>query len=275
MGSRRLTQVFPALVPLRLGQRRLFKRINEAGMGLRFARERQIANLDFLVKQHESLLLRSLNGVDPQLQRNKVTNLALAAGCIDAILIRPGQTFSFWRLVGPATSRRGYVAGLVIREGVPSSGIGGGLCQISNMLHWLALHSQLSVTERHHHSVDLFPDSDRHVPFGTGATLLAGIYDLKLFNPTTSTFQIRMHLTATHLVGQLRVDEEPPLRYEVLERDHRFTRVGEQVYRSNRIVRLAHQLDATGPDCKPLDEVTLYRNHSLVGYPVEPVHELE
>lgn len=269
MRSRRLTQMFPALVPLRLGQRRLFKRINDARLRLDYARERQMADLEFLVKEHDSVLLRSLDGVDPSLQRNKVTNLALAARQIDGVLIQPGQTFSFWRLVGPATERRGYVPGLVIREGVPAAGVGGGLCQISNLLHWLALHSDLAVTERHHHSVDLFPDSDRHVPFGTGATLLAGIYDLKLFNPTETTFQILMRVTPTHLVGQLRASIEPPMRYEVLERDHRFARVGEQVYRSNRIVRRAVQNGEVSPGSTALAETTLYRNHSLVSYPVQ------
>lgn len=268
MGSRRLTQMLPALVPLRLAQRRLFKQVQEARMGLRYAHQLEPADLDVLVKEHASMLLRSLDGVDPQLQRNKVTNLALAAEHIDGVLIRPGQTFSFWRLVGPATKRRGYVPGLVIRDGAPAAGVGGGLCQISNMLHWLALHSDLTVTERHHHSVDMFPDSDRHVPFGTGATLLAGIYDLKLFNPAASTYQFRVTMTATHLVGQLRANIEPSRRYAVLERDHRFERVGEKIFRCNRIVRRAVQADEFSPyDVAPA-ESTLYRNRSLVNYPV-------
>jgi vancomycin resistance protein VanW len=264
MGSRRVTQVFPALVPLRLWQRRLFKRASEARMGLRYAWERRADDLEHLVKEQDSVLVRALDGVDPRLQHNKVSNLTLAAGHIDGVLVRPGQTFSFWHLVGPATARRGYVEGLVIRDGSPAAGVGGGLCQISNMAHWLALHSDLAVTERHHHSVDLFPDSDRHVPFGTGATLLAGIYDLKLFNPTTATYQIRLRLTGTHLVGQLRTDSEPPVRYEVSERDHRFTREGDQIFRSNRIVRRA----VGGPAAGDPTEVTLLANHSPVGYPV-------
>ncbi len=33
------------------------------------------------------------------------------------------------------------------------------MCQFTNLLHWMALHSPLTVTEHHRHSgLDLFPD---------------------------------------------------------------------------------------------------------------------
>jgi vancomycin resistance protein VanW len=258
---RRVTEVVPALIPLRMAQRRATKRVRDALSRYDYADTRRDDDLPVLVHEYASVLQRSLEGVDPQLQRNKVGNLRLASGRIDGVVLRPGQTFSFWRLVGSATERRGYRPGLVLRNGEASSGIGGGLCQISNMLHWLALHSDLAVTERHHHSYDPFPDADRVVPFGTGATLLEWIYDLKLSNPTRIDYQLRLRLTDTHLVGQLRASAEPPARYEVLERDHRFTRSGPDVYRSNRIVRRpigAHETD----------EIALFANRSRVGYPV-------
>lgn len=259
----RLTQRYPALVPLRLSQRRAVKRLSDLWAGYRYARTRLEEDLPVLVHQHASVLQRSLAGVDPELQRNKVRNLSLAAAHIDGLLIAPGETFSFWRLVGRATARRGYVAGLVLRDGEAASGVGGGLCQISNMLHWLALHSDLQVAERHRHSFDPFPDSERAVPFGTGATLLEWIYDLKLHNPTDLDYQLRLRLSPTHLIGQLRAAGDPPCRYEVLERDHQFVRAGDEVLRCNRIVRrpvpCAHG---------EADEVTLFANRCRVGYPV-------
>lgn len=259
---RRVTEVVPALIPLRMAQRRATKRLRDARAGYDYATTRCDDDLPVLIHEYASVLQRSLAGVDPQLQRNKVANLRLAASRIDGVVLHPGQTFSFWRLVGRATERGGYRPGLVLRNGEASSGIGGGLCQISNMLHWLALHSDLTVTERHHHSYDPFPDADRVVPFGTGATLLEWIYDLKLQNPTSVDHQLRLRLTDTHLVGQLRAAAEPPVRYEVLERDHRFTRVGTDVHRSNRIVRRPLGSDESA-------EVTLMRNDARVGYPVD------
>lgn len=268
---RRVTQRFPALIPARMAQRRLTKRAQDVRAGYHYATTRAEADLAWLVAEHSSILERDLQGVDPQLQRNKVQNLRIAAGRMDGVILAPGQTFSFWRLVGRATERGGYTDGLVLRDGAAASGVGGGLCQISNMLHWLALHSDLTVAERHRHSFDPFPDSERRVPFGTGATLLDGIFDLKVSNETPVDHQFRLRLTATHLVGELRAAQRPTVRYEVVERDHRFVREGGEVFRDNRIVRLGYPIGG-GPDAAvgtdPVSEVELFVNHCRVGYDV-------
>lgn len=78
-------------------------------------------------------------------------SLALAAPHNDGILIRPGETFSFWRLVGEPSSRRGYQMGAAIVGDHPEAGIGGGLCQPTNLLHWMALHSPLTLEEHRSH----------------------------------------------------------------------------------------------------------------------------
>jgi vancomycin resistance protein VanW len=269
---RRVTQRFPALIPARMAQRRLAKRAKDARAGYHYATVRATADLPWLIAEHHSILERDLQGVDPQLQRNKVTNLRLAAGRIDGVLLAPGETFSFWKLVGRATEQGGYADGLVLRDGAAASGVGGGLCQISNMLHWLALHSDLEVTERHRHSFDPFPDSERRVPFGTGATLLDGIFDLKVTNRTAIDHQFRLRLTDIQLVGELRAVQGPTVRYEVVERDHRFVRDGGEVFRDNRIVRLGYQI-GDGPDAaagsEPVSEIELFANHCRVGYPVD------
>ena len=101
----------------------------------------------FLKFQHRSVVLRPLPGVDPTLQLNKRRNLELATARIDQIVIQPGETFSFWKLVGRPTRRKGYLKGLVLRHGLISEGIGGGLCQLGNLLFWMAAHSPLTITE--------------------------------------------------------------------------------------------------------------------------------
>ena len=69
-----------------------------------------------------------------RLQENKVTNIALAAAKINGIIVRPGETFSFWRTVGKTAEKQGYKEGLVIhRGGKLGSGIGGGLCQTASI----------------------------------------------------------------------------------------------------------------------------------------------
>ena len=161
-----------------------------------FAKERTEESLPVIVYRHNSLIRRRLGNVNMQLQENKATNLALAVKHIDGLLIRPGETFSVWRLIGRTTKRKGYKEGLTIAKGKPSQGIGGGMCQLSNLIHWLVLHSELTITEygtssprrprplprfwptdslrhRHQHLVQLYrlPFSQRHSKYLSAAPL--------------------------------------------------------------------------------------------------------
>ena len=82
----------------------------------RFAKERTEDSLPVLIYQHKSLIRRRLGNVNMQLQENKATNLALAVTHIDGLLIRPGEVFSVWKLVGKTTKRKGYKEGLTIAK---------------------------------------------------------------------------------------------------------------------------------------------------------------
>ena len=183
---------------------------------------RQSANIDleFPVFTHSSFLLRPLKDVEMYLQHNKVTNLRLAIARISGVVIEAGQTFSLWHLVGRPTARKGYLEGLVLSNGKIEKGVGGGLCQLGNLLYWMALHSPLTITERYRHSFDVFPDIDRKIPFACGATLAYNYIDLQLHNDTTDKFQINLWLDDEYLNGEIRSDNEPEFEYEVFETDH-------------------------------------------------------
>lgn len=233
--------------------------------GVRWARQQFQPSTRHLVHTHSSTLLRDLEGVDMQLQHNKVTNLRLAVAQLNGVVIRPGETFSFNRLVGNCTRRKGYVPGLVIRRGEVGSGVGGGICQIANLLHWLALHSGLTVTQRSEHSYDLFPDSGRTVPWGVGCSIAYNYVDLMLRNDTASTFRVTVWLTDTDLCGQLLADAPPTTTYEVTARHERFAREGDRVTRENEIWRRAiDTVNAT------TSEELLIRNKAVVRYPIDP-----
>ena len=155
--------------------------------GLRFARPRPEVECPYLRAEHATPLLRRLRGEDMALQRSKVTNLRLAAARLDGLTLRPGETLSFWRAVGKPTRRRGYVEGMILRNGRAASGVGGGLCQMTNLLYWMTLHTPLTVTERWRHGYDVFPDSNRTQPFGSGATCFYNYMDLMVRNDTPDT----------------------------------------------------------------------------------------
>ena len=87
---------------------------------------------------------------------------------------------------------------------------GGGICQLANLLYWMTLHTPLVVTERHHHSFDPFPDSGRTLPFGSGASVYYNYVDLRMYNPTSHSFQIKVWLTDKHLKGAIFSNEEMP-----------------------------------------------------------------
>ncbi|MBK8151210.1 MAG: VanW family protein [Acidobacteria bacterium] len=69
-------------------------------------RNRPGETLPLTVKNHQSLLRRKLGSLDMRFQENKVTNLEIARQPIDGLLIKPGETFSFWQRVGETTSKK-------------------------------------------------------------------------------------------------------------------------------------------------------------------------
>lgn len=203
-----------------------------------FAVQRQPEPLPALVYRHRSLIRRRLGQVDMALQENKAVNLALAAPKVCGVLIRPGETFSFWRLVGPCTKRRGYQVGMTISNGAPGRGIGGGMCQFTNLIHWMVLHSPLTITERHHHeNLDLFPDFGRQVPFGVGTSIAYNYLDYRFRNDTGQCWQLLTWVEGAYLCGELRAQCLPAQTFHIHVADERFVREGHGIYRCNTILR--------------------------------------
>ena len=73
----------------------------------KYARSQSDAYSNHVVFEHRFIVMRKLQNVDMQLQQNKFTNLRLAIAPLDGIVIRPGETFSIWRLVGRPTANKG------------------------------------------------------------------------------------------------------------------------------------------------------------------------
>lgn len=195
-------------------------------------------SLPFVIYKHSSLIRRKLGNVNIHLQENKAVNLSIAAPKVNGILIKPNETFSFWNLVGSCSKVKGYKEGLTISLGKTSSGIGGGICQFTNLLHWLALHSPLDIVEHHHHDdIDLFPDYGRQVPFGCGTSVLYNYLDYRLRNNTDNVFQFTIYTTDTHLCGELRALLPLNYSYHIVEEYPHFIKSGGHYYRKNTIRR--------------------------------------
>lgn len=228
----------------------------------KYAKTRNVTQLPEIVKSHSSLLIRKLHGVDIRLQENKVTNIRLACEKINGLVIRPGEIFSFWRVLGRPTKRRGFTSGLIISKNGLTSGIGGGLCQMANMIHFLVLNSPLEVTELHHHSDALFPDEKRRVPFGTGTSVAYNNVDYRFKNTTDSPVQLLLWIEDGYLCGELRCEKKFPYRYKLAEENHFFAKEGEDYYRNSRVYRIVIDRESGEEIAKEL----ILKNHSRVMY---------
>lgn len=264
MARRLFCELGPVAYRISTAKEILLRNLQDLTARIPFARQKSESLLPAVIKRHSSLVRRTLGEVDSVLQENKAQNLKLAVPHVDKILIRPGETFSFWKLVGNCTAAKGYREGLVIKQGMPDRGIGGGMCQFTNLIHWMVLHSPLEIVEHHHHNaVDLFPDFGRKVPFGCGTSILYNYRDYRFRNPTDQTFQLVIWLDETNLNGELRAEHTLDTSYHLREEEAWFEK-GEDghYYRHNKIFRRIAD-KRTG---KILLDECLLENYSRVMY---------
>lgn len=214
------------------------RKINDLLGREKFAETLSADRLPVVIYRHSSLIRRRLGNIDMQLQENKAVNLAISAPKVSGIVIRPGETFSFWRLVGADSRHNGYKEGLTIANGLPSRGTGGGLCQFTNLIHWMILHSQMTVTEHHHHEgIDLFPDFNRQIPFGTGTSIVYNYLDYRFCNNTSNTYQLVVYTDGEYLRGELRAAGPQPVSFHIHAEDEYFSDEGGVVYRNGKVYR--------------------------------------
>ena len=152
-------------------------------------------------------------------------------------------------------------------HGKVQAGVGGGLCQLSNLIYWMTLHTPLTVTERYRHSYDVFPDAGRSQPFGSGATCFYNYLDLQILNETTVEYQVDIRVTDTHLVGEWRAVRPSIHTYEIYENKHWITREYWGGYvRHNEIHRRVLNLEG-----ETVGDESVTENHAIMMY--EPLLE--
>jgi len=216
------------------------------------------------ISRHSSKLLRRVKPEWAALQQNKVANLRLACARMNRLVVAPGQLFSFCAVTGPTGGSRGYLPGLEMHQGRLRSMPGGGLCQLSNLIFWLALNAGLEIVERHRHEQDLFPDDERTVPFGMGATVFYNYLDLRFRNTLGQPLLIRVAVDEPDLCGAFYAAEATGRTVEIVESAHRFFRdEAGRIWRENRVA-----VNVTYPGGTPPARSTVYENKGLVRYDV-------
>lgn len=109
--------------------------------------------------------------------KNRTTNLILAANKINGTVLMPGETFSYNKIVGERTIEAGYKEAPIYVEGRVEDGLGGGICQITTTLYNAVLYANLEVIERSNHQfVPSYANASRD------ATVVYGAIDFKFKN---------------------------------------------------------------------------------------------
>ena len=269
---KRLTELFPFLIPLRRWQRKAFFYRKMERDGARYAAERTAEDLPWEVFSSRCPMVNADTGFPLVYQQNKVFNLKLAARCLDGLLIRPGETFSFWRCVRWADRDTPYKDGLAEVNGKLTAQYGGGLCMLSNLLFWLFLNAPLDIVERRGHDVKDFPEPASDAPQGVDATVAEGWQDLQVRNGTDTVYEVRVSFDETYITGRLLADRDTGLRYAAENRALRYVRrVDGTVWETVDVVR--RTLAADTGEC--LGERKLYTNTCRIGYPLPAGTEIE
>jgi vancomycin resistance protein YoaR len=122
-------------------------------------------------------------------------NITTGAMQFNDLVLAPGESFSFWSLLGPVTVERGYAfAGAIIDGRSDENVIGGGLCQVSTTLFNAVARAGYEVLERHAHGYYI----DRY-PLGFDAAVFEPGVDFRWKNDTAYPVLIKAYPYAAAL----------------------------------------------------------------------------
>ena len=129
---------------------------------------------------------------------NRIHNVQLVAHLVDDKLIAPGATFSFNQTTGERNAAKGFLEAPVIVNGELTTGLGGGVCQVSTTVFNAAFEAGLRITERTNHALYI-----SHYPQGRDATVDYPGVDMKFVNDTGHWLLLRTFVGSSSLTVNL------------------------------------------------------------------------
>lgn len=121
--------------------------------------------------------------------KNRNTNIEIAARTVNGIILMPGETFSYNGILGDTTANKGYKPAGAYLNGEVIQSYGGGICQVSSTIYNAVLYANLQVDERYNHTY-----LSGYVPAGLDATVSYGSKDFKFTN--NRNYPIKLVCTA-------------------------------------------------------------------------------
>ena len=127
-------------------------------------------------------------------------NLEITSKKLNGTVVKPNETFSFTKTVGPSTAAKGYEeADIYDSNGNKIKGYGGGNCQISSTLYNAVQKvSSLKVVEKHEHS-----NTVPYVKEGHDAAVAYGSVDFKFKNTNNFSIKILVETSKKYVVVKL------------------------------------------------------------------------
>ncbi len=270
MTRKRITEIFPFLVPIRTWQRNLFYQLGMYLDSNRYATEKG----DLLTNEvcsDKTFMINENSGQDIIYQVNKVDNLKIVSKTMNHILIKPRETFSFCYLAKHAKKYGKYKDGLVLVNNKIVPQKGGGICHLSNLLYYLFLRTPLTIVERHGHKIKSFPNPDKDSLEGIDATINSGWLDLKVRNDTDKTYQIVIDFDSHYMYGKILSDEKMNTVHTIINENFKYIRKNEKIYESISVVKVIEAKESK----KILEKIKLYDEVVEVNYPLPKNIEME
>ncbi len=239
MIKNKIVEILPILRKIRKCQRLIyfycklmFKKIYK-----KYSEEKSNKKLQFEVYNCKSNLINYNSNFNIEYQYNKIENLEIASKYINNLIIKPGEIFSFWNIIGVINKTKGYKEGMCLVNGKYIPDVGGGICQLTNLLFFSFLHTPLTIIERHGHKVQETPYYDSNIPFGTDAAVSEGWFDLVIENDSNTTYQIVIEFDDQYIKCKILSDKENKFNYKICSVNGRYLREDGKLYYNNEMYK--------------------------------------
>ena len=111
------------------------------------------------------------------------SNLQRSCNAVNGYIVKPGETFSFLKVLGDISAKNGYAKASVCSYN--DAIMGGGISQTASALYYCVLHADLNVVERHHHKY-----TTDFIELGLDAYVDGSSNDLRFRNDTAAPIRI-------------------------------------------------------------------------------------
>ena len=141
---------------------------------------------------------------------NRVNNIKVAVNNASNILLNSKKEFSFNEFIGKRSVDRGFKEAPVIVNGELTSGMGGGICQVSSTIYNSALYAGLEIVQARNHSIP-----SGYIPKGRDAAVSYGNIDLVFKNNYNNPVLIENKVEGNKIISTIYGNESDKKQIDI------------------------------------------------------------